>query len=236
MKKILVILSVILLVSAPVIAQEIDYCEGDFDCDGDCDGTDASVFKFDFGRSDFKNPCPSCIIDVAKTGQTTSYAPGDDGDLEKGFEWPNPRFTDNLDGTVTDNLTGLIWLKDANCFGTRTWYNALSDSNGLADGSCGLADSSQAGDWRLPNKRELLSLISDEYYGPAVPDTAGSGRWSQGNPFTNIQTGFTYYWSSNTWAGLTSMAWHVQTNAGTLDVSTKTLSAYYYVWPVRGGQ
>ncbi len=32
-------------------------CEGDFDCDGDCDGTDASKFKTDFGRSSFNDPC-----------------------------------------------------------------------------------------------------------------------------------------------------------------------------------
>ena len=55
---------------------------------------------------------------VPKTGQTTSYATGDDGELEKGVAWPNPRFTDNNNGTVTDNLTGLIWLKHANCFGS----------------------------------------------------------------------------------------------------------------------
>ena len=40
---------------------------------------------------------------VPKTGQTTSYATGDDGQLEKGVAWPYPRFTDNGDGTVTDN-------------------------------------------------------------------------------------------------------------------------------------
>ena len=54
---------------------------------------------------------------LPKTGQTTSYAAGDDGALQKGVAWPNPRFTDNGNGTVTDNLTGLIWLKNANCFG-----------------------------------------------------------------------------------------------------------------------
>jgi len=32
-------------------------CEGNFDCDNDCDGTDASTFKRDFGRSSFKRPC-----------------------------------------------------------------------------------------------------------------------------------------------------------------------------------
>jgi hypothetical protein len=35
-------------------------CEGDFDCDGDVDGSDANLFKRDFGRSILKNPCPNC--------------------------------------------------------------------------------------------------------------------------------------------------------------------------------
>jgi hypothetical protein len=50
---------------------------------------------------------------VPKTGQTTFYALGDDGDLQMGIAWPEPRFTDNEDGTVTDNLNGLMWTKDA---------------------------------------------------------------------------------------------------------------------------
>jgi hypothetical protein len=104
--------------------------------------------------------CPESSAGVPKTGQTVTYATGDDGDLQKGTSWPNPRFTDNGDGTVTDNLTGLIWLKNANCFGDRTWADALTDSGGLADGSCALTDGSSAGDWHLPNVRELHSLIS----------------------------------------------------------------------------
>ncbi len=62
---------------------------------------------------------------VPKTGQVTSYSPGDDGDLQRGVPWPNPRFTDNADGTVTDNLTGLIWLKNANAFGAWDWTDPL---------------------------------------------------------------------------------------------------------------
>ncbi len=77
---------------------------------------------------------------------------GDDGDLGKGIAWPRPRFTDNGNGTVTDNLTGLIWLKNANCFGLRAWNDAVSDCNGLNSGECGLSDDSNAGDWRLPNQ------------------------------------------------------------------------------------
>ena len=96
-----------------------DMCVGDFDYDTDCDGTDAAKFKSDFGRGGYTNPCPpNGPAPVEKTGQTISYATGDDGELERGIDKPplKDRFTDNGDGTVTDNLTGLIWMKDANCF------------------------------------------------------------------------------------------------------------------------
>jgi hypothetical protein len=136
------------------------------------------------------------LVPVTKTGQTNKYADGDDGDLKKGVAWPVPRFTDNGDGTVTDNLTGLIWLKKADCFGERTWTQALSDCNNLADGSCGLTDGSSAGDWRLPNVRELQSLIDYGRYGPALP---------AGHPFTNVQS--SYYCSSRTYALNASLAW-----------------------------
>ena len=43
---------------------------------------------------------------VAKTGQTTSYQVGDDGDYKKGVAWPNPRFTASRHQVVLDNLTG----------------------------------------------------------------------------------------------------------------------------------
>ena len=144
---------------------------------------------------------------VEKTGQTTPSVAGDDGDLQKGVAWPNPRFTDNGDGTVKDNLTGLIWLKNANCDGTKTWADALPYCNNLANGTCGLTDGSVAGDWRLPNVKELQSLIHYGVYDPALPNTAGTGQWSEGDPFTNVQSD--YYWSSNTYAGITSSAWRM---------------------------
>ncbi len=111
---------------------------------------------------------------VPKTGQTPTVpldpAPGgSDGALQKGVAWPNPRFTDNGNGTVTDNLTNLVWVEDANCFGTKDWVTALADVNGLANGQCGLNDASEAGDWRLPNRRELFSLIDDSQSSPALP-------------------------------------------------------------------
>jgi hypothetical protein len=208
-----------------------DLCEGNFDCDLDVDGTDASVFKSDFGRSSLKNPCPDCVpaceypAQVPKTGQTTSYATGDDGDLEKGVPWPNPRFTDNENGTVTDNLTGLIWLRNANCYGSRTWNEALNDCNGLNSGECGLTDGSGPGEWRLPNVNELLSLIDRNRFNPALPS---------GHPFTDVQSVPPYYWSSTTYTSNTVYAWYVNMEYGGVTFYLETYT--FFVWPVRGGQ
>jgi len=172
---------------------------------------------------------------VPKTGQTTAYPPGnrDDGDLEKGVAWPIPRFTDNGNGTVTDNLTGLIWLKNANCTdtvgsivkstGTLTWTNALTWSNNLASGDCGLSDSSSAGEWRLPNMRELYSLIDFSQYNPPLPND---------RPFENVESD--YYWSSTTDEHEPAKAWYVYLVKGDVLYDPKTYG--YYVWPVRGGQ
>ena len=46
------------------------------------------------------------LVTLARTGQTASYANGDDAAQSKGVAWPAIRFTDNQDGTVTDKLTG----------------------------------------------------------------------------------------------------------------------------------
>lgn len=196
-------------------------CEGNFDCDADVDGSDLAVFAADFGRTD----CPACgPAPVGKTGQTTSYATGDDGDLENGVAWPNPRFTDNEDGTVTDNLTGLIWLKNANCFGAKPWSTALSDCNQLGDGQCGLTDGSVAGDWCLPNLRQLHSLIDYSQEDPAL---------TSGHPFVNVWFGepSSLYWSGTTDAGEAGTAWGVTMGGGGVDDPGKTDNGY--VWPVR---
>jgi hypothetical protein len=170
---------------------------------------------------------------VMKTGQTTSYAPGDDGELEKGVAWPNPRFTDNNgDGTVTDNLTGLIWLKDAKFFGLRQWTDALAVCNSLAADGINLTDGSVAGDWRLPNIRELRSLIDYRHTGPALSDISGTVHWSEGNPFSNVQVGS--FWSSTTYAYNNDDAWFLDINIGFARYNDK-FSMTYYVWPVRGG-
>lgn len=158
---------------------------------------------------------------VPKTGQTTSYAVGDDGDLQKGVPLPIPRFTDHGNGAVTDNLTGLIWLKQMDCFGQETWNDALASCNALADGQCGLTDGSVQGDWRLPNIKEFTSLVDYSRVDPALT----SGYPFQGNMFY----GGSWWWSSTTNASsdLTIAAWVLELFRGTLDYGADKADSYY---------
>jgi hypothetical protein len=169
---------------------------------------------------------------LPRTGQTVSYGSRDDGALQTGVPWPTPRFTDNSNGAVTDNMTGLVWLKDANCRDTvggidksngyLAWLNALIWSNSLTSGKCGLTDGSAAGQWRLPNRKELLSLFDHSQYNPVLPT---------GHPFINVQANG-YYWSSSSWAN-PGIAWFLYMYDGYLGSLNKTLG--YFAWPVRSG-
>jgi len=141
---------------------------------------------------------PSTVALVAATGQTTVYAIGDDGFHQKGVPPPTPRFTDNLDGTLTDNLTGLIWLKDGDCLGYTQWLGALADVDRLHDGLCGLSDGSVAGSWRLPNRNELLSVLHN---GAGLPID---------HPFIPPQDDERSNWSSTTYPYISSTAWTVR--------------------------
>jgi hypothetical protein len=161
---------------------------------------------------------------VEQTGQTTSFADGDDGDIQAGVPFPTPRFTDRGDGTVKDNLTNLIWLKRADCLGFGNWQSALDDANKLANGGCGLTDGSQAGDWRLPNVKELQSLIDFGHFNPAL---------SEGHPFSGVEARL--YWSSTTVAHLPEdLAWLVSLYDGSPTVGFKGSPCLCPVWPVRG--
>jgi PKD domain./Protein of unknown function (DUF1566). len=165
--------------------------------------------------------CLSDGIVVSCTGT------GQDGDTQKGVPIPNPRFTVNNDGTVTDNLTGLVWLRDAGCMGGRTWSDSLSRLRALASGACGLIDNSLPGEWRLPNVKELQSLINYDYSNPALSNTAGTGRWTEGAPFFAVQS--TWFWSSTPAFAGGSGARIVLLQEG----STAQGMGPYYIWPVR---
>jgi hypothetical protein len=234
MKQLMVVSAVVvaslLLLASIVLAQ--DFCEGNFDYDRDQDGTDAFTFKTDFGRSSIVNPCPDDgPAPVPQTGQEQYYFPWDDGWYEKGVDWPIVRFTDRGDGTVKDNLTGLIWLRNAHCFEAGDWWLALDNCQQLSSRHCGLSDGSVAGDWRLPNRSELYSLIDSRYFAPALCSTLGSGQWTEGLPFINVQNG--RYWTSTNFAPSSDYAWAVIMNYGDMTYQDK----YYNgnVWPVRGG-
>jgi hypothetical protein len=102
----------------------------------------------------------------------------------------------------------------------------------LARGSCGLTDDSDPGQWRLPNIKELSSLVDAGFVKPSVPNTAGTGQWAAGDPFTGVQSG-DYYRSSTIDASDTWNAWCVSLMVGSTGQRGKTEG--YYVWPVRGG-
>ncbi len=196
----------------------------------------------------------AATIQIPRTGQITCYDEtgvevtcantGQDGDKQTGVAWPAPRFIDNNNGTVTDKLTGLVWLKDANCTdtvggvargsGLLNWPSALTWSNNLANGKCGLSDNSTAGDWRLPNINELRSLIDYSRHDPAL---------TGGHPFSNVQS--IWYWSSTSNPVYTAGAFNVGMSRGSIHVNRKIgpaqgisrvgnkISDQLGVWPVR---
>lgn len=120
--------------------------------------------------------------------------------------------TDNGNGTVTDSGTILMWQQGESS--TMTWEAALTYCEGL----------SLAGytDWRLPNRKELLSLVDYSTDSPSINTTFFPGTSSSD------------YWSSTTSAYQPSSAWSVKFYQGDSIYYLKTYS--YYARCVRGGQ
>ena len=112
------------------------------------------------------------------------------------------RFTNLDNGTLRDNNTGLIWLKNASCTdllgtdknGKADWYAAKAAATALGDGTCGLTDGSAAEDWRLPTKEEWEAFCSLDYDNPALVNTVGDAKWSKGDAFIGVQS--SDHWSS----------------------------------------
>lgn len=144
-------------------------------------------------------------------GSGQSFGVNDDAKLQLGVPLTSPRFIDNGNGTVSDTVTGLVWLKQADCV-KQTWAAALSVINQLANGQCGLSDGSTAGQWRMPNRNEMLSL-SDR--APTFPQASYfNGQYQASDKVTGsvIFNSFIvsdYYWTSTTNAADTNQAWAI---------------------------
>lgn len=161
-----------------------------------------------------------------QTGQTTCHDPGgaavpcagsgQDGEFRRGLPWPEPRF-EVRGAIVLDRLTGLFWTRNA-APGEfpMTWREALALVAGMnRERALGFSD------WRLPNRRELRSLVSHQTRRPALPE---------GYPFVNVFAG--WYWSATSATGVPAHAWYVNIDGGRMFYGGKDQS--FLVWPVRG--
>ena len=123
---------------------------------------------------------------------TFTYAQDCDYTLPKST--PLERFKNNNDGTISDIQTGLMWkqcvegtfFKGAGVCSTDpaltvNWQNALFLAEDVARGTTG--ENMGYIDWRLPNAKELESIIERQCINPSInlkvfPDTPASPFWS----------------------------------------------------------
>ncbi len=146
-------------------------------------------------------------VPVPDTGQTTKYSVtfGEDAD----YSINPPSYTDNGDGTITDNVTGLIWQKEDDATTrTRSDANTYCSSN-----TAGLPGTG----WRLPTRMELVSIVSHGTYSPAINTTYF--------PNTQSSTG-AEYWSSSAFAESKINAWLVTPKIGFTAHQYEEFSSY----------
>jgi hypothetical protein len=149
------------------------------------------------------------------------------------------RYVDCGNGTVTDGVTGLIWLQNANCFGSMSFASANAAAASLADGQCGLTDGSSAGDWRLPTRAEWTatvaravalgcSITSGKH--PSLTNVAGTACLSVGpSPFAGVVSDT--YWSSSAYEIFPNGGYLAFLGTGSVQFALKT--GTLVVWPVR---
>ncbi|MFV2005439.1 MAG: DUF1566 domain-containing protein [Gammaproteobacteria bacterium] len=147
-------------------------------------------------------------IDCADTGQDAEYG--------FGIASPVPRF-EIKETLVEDRLTGLMWTQTANFAELPlSWQEALDFVQQM-----NIQQQSGFSDWRLPNRRELRSLLNFHSTRPALPT---------GHPFKDVFPG--WYWTSTTAAINPAYAWYIRMDGARMFYGGKDQS--YLVWPVRG--
>lgn len=155
-------------------------------------------------------------------GGTVTGPAGQDGDYSPTPS--EPRYTVynpvEISSVTADNRTGLMWVTrpatDAGFNGPQTWENAITSCTATLNG---LAYAGYP-DWRLPNARELISIVDYGTYGPSIDATAFPGTRNNN------------YWTSTTKTS-TTYAWVVSFGSGQIANTLK--SASNYTWCVRGG-
>ncbi len=116
------------------------------------------------------------------------------------LDYGKNRFLDNGDGTITDKATGLTWMKidsghlQAGNHGTMNWSQALQWAEGL--------DYAGRTDWRLPNAKELHSIV-DYSRCPDVTNSAAIDPMFDVTSITNEGgvKDYPYYWTSTSHVG-----------------------------------
>ena len=145
------------------------------------------------------------------------------------------RYVNCNNGTVTDTVTGLIWLQQVDCISPRDYAAANNAAALLASGRCGLTDNSVAGDWRLPTIDEWRQTT--RYLGctnPALTNDAGTGCFGDGTGSSFIGVASANgYWSSSSPGNVPSAAWVAYLFGSSLNPTAKD-DTTLLVWPVRG--
>jgi len=128
-----------------------------------------------------------------------------------------PRFT-KANGVVTDSKTTLEWQDDYSDNGNNikfaTWTDVIDYCESLSLNG--------HSDWRLPNKKELLSIVDYGTFNPSISSVF------------EMTTLDDYYWSSTTCAGYTRSAWLVYFRYSNTIRAWKSIK--YSVRCVRAGQ
>ena len=141
---------------------------------------------------------------------------GQDAEFKSGCAWPSPRFI-SQGQWVDDQLSGLCWTRKANFAEfPLSWQEALDYIQEMnRQQSLGFHD------WRLPNRRELRSLMSYQTRKPSLPVS---------DLFKDVFPG--WYWTSTSAAISPDHAWYVHLEGARMFYGGKDQS--YLVWPVRG--
>jgi Protein of unknown function (DUF1566)/Collagen triple helix repeat (20 copies) len=189
---------------------------------------------------------------VGATGATGATGPagpaGPGGTRAAGPCYDNSsRYVNCGNGTVTDNVTGLIWLQDGGCVPAANWAAANQAAAALKDGDCGgaLRDGSSPGDWRLPTREEWAATIARAVALGCVAGRAPSLTNDEGDNCMFSATGhtsflnarFQLYWSSSVNEAFPTQAFAAFTNqAGVVGSVERGGLGTAPVWPVRSGK